>query len=55
MSLDLAAVEGDAVLPPEHKGNMLKALWGDRLGRTGLLLLGIVTIAAIFGPCSRRS
>jgi peptide/nickel transport system permease protein len=50
MSLDLGAVEGDAVLPPEHRGNMLKALWKDRLGRAGLLLLGIVTIAALLGP-----
>ncbi len=46
----MSLTEGDAVLPPPPRGGTLRALWKDRLGRTGLILLGVVTIAAIFGP-----
>ena len=48
--IDSITSEGDAVLPPQKRGGTIKALWHDRLGRTGLLLLAIVTIAAVFGP-----
>jgi peptide/nickel transport system permease protein len=50
MTLDLTTAEGEAVLPPQRKGNVLGALWKDRLGRTGLILLGVVTLAALLGP-----
>lgn len=48
--IDSITAEGAAVLPPQKRGGTIKALWRDRLGRTGLLLLAIVTVAAVFGP-----
>ena len=50
MSFDLVPTEGDAVLREAPRGGTLRALWSDRLGRAGLLILIVVTIAAIFGP-----
>jgi peptide/nickel transport system permease protein len=50
MKPDAAALDAEVVLPPERKGSVIKALWKDRLGRAGLLLLGVVTIAALLGP-----
>jgi peptide/nickel transport system permease protein len=50
MSLDPSILEGDAVLPAPRSKGSLRLLWEDRLGRAGLLLLGITAVAAIFGP-----
>ena len=50
MSFDLVPTEGDAVLREAPRGGMLRALWKDRLGRAGLLILTVVTVAAVFGP-----
>jgi peptide/nickel transport system permease protein len=48
--LDSITAEGDAVLPPSKRGSTLTLLWRDALGRTGLILLAVVTIAAVLGP-----
>jgi len=50
VSFDLVPTEGDAVLREAPRGGMLRALWKDRLGRAGLLILTVVTVAAVFGP-----
>jgi peptide/nickel transport system permease protein len=47
---DLSASTSQAAVPAEFRGRWLRALWKDRLGRTGLLLLGVVALAAILGP-----
>jgi peptide/nickel transport system permease protein len=36
--------------PARMRGRWLRALWADRLGRSGLLLLGIVLLLVLVGP-----
>ena len=50
MTLDPAALEGEAALRPASSKGSLRLLWEDRMGRVGLVLLVVTTIAAVFGP-----
>ena len=50
MTLDPAALEGEASLCPASSKGSLRLLWEDRMGRVGLVLLVVTTIAAVFGP-----
>lgn len=50
MSLDSTALDVEDVLPPPGQRSMWRALWHDRLGRAGVILLAVVTVAAVVGP-----
>jgi peptide/nickel transport system permease protein len=50
MTFEVAAAEGEAVLPVPRGKRPLQLLWDDRLGRVGLILLTVTAVAALIGP-----
>jgi peptide/nickel transport system permease protein len=50
VSTDLPMTDAGPLPVPAPRRRVWRLLWADRMGRTGLLLLGITATAAIIGP-----